>query len=111
MLEHRIDQGKDQAEENGAVEAKGGTAVHRIIILAPQSPAHHTGAAHAEQVIDGVEGQQDGGCQSDGRILDGVVQHADKIGVGQVVKDHDQRAEHSGDGQLQHGLWYRGLLK
>ena len=104
-------QGKHQAAADGAVEAEGGDSAHGIVLLPAQGPAHHTGAAHAEEVIDRVEGQQDRGRQGDGGILHRVIEHSHEIGVRQIVDDHHQGADDGGHGHGHHGLGDGSLLK
>ena len=93
-------QGEDGAAAQCAVKAKGGAVGYGFIVFSSQRTAHHAGAADAEQVVDGVEGKQHRRSQCDRCILDRVVEHADKVGVGKVVDDHDQRAEDGRNGKL-----------
>ena len=110
-FEHSTQQGKKQSCTNGAIEDKGRTAVHRLIVLPPQSPAHHAGTAHAEKVVDGIEGQKHRRRQGNGGIFNGLIEHAHKISIGQIVKHHHQRTEYGGHGQLSHRLGNGRLLK
>ena len=84
---------------------------HGIIVTAAQGTAHHTGTAHAEQVVDGIEGQQHRCRQGNGGILDGVIEHTYKVGIRQVVEHHDQRAENGGNRQCGDCFGNRGLFK
>ena len=111
LPEGKAQQGKQDAAEDGAIKPEGRACIDRVKVLPPQRPAHHAGAAHAEQVVDGVEGQQHRRRQRNRRILNRVVQHPDKVGVGQVVKDHNQGAQNRRHRQLHHSLGYRNLLK
>ena len=110
-MQQRVNNGKQQPGKDRAVKPKGRAAVHRLIVLFPQGTAHHAGAAHAEQVIHRIEGQQQRCRQGDGGVLHRIVEHAHKIGVRQVVKHHDQRTEHCGHCQLHHRLGNGGAFK
>src|SRR5699024_597227 len=80
-LESKAEQREEQSAEERTVKAKGAALGNCVVVPAAQRAAHQAGAAHAEEVVYGVEGQHDGGGERDGRVLDGVVEHADKIGV------------------------------
>ena len=101
-LKGHVGPGEQQPGDHRAVKPKGGAAVHRVVVLLPQGPAHHAGGAHPEEVVHRVERQQQRGRQGDGGVLHRVVEHPHKVGVRQVVEHHHQRAEHRGDGQLHH---------
>ena len=111
LLNRMAEQGEGQSAEDSAPEAEGGTFRHGIIVPAAQGTAHHTGTSHAEQVIDGIEGQHHRCCQGNGGILDGVIQHTYKVGIRQVVEHHDQRAENGGNCQCGDCFGNRGLFK
>ena len=109
--EEQADHGNEQPPGQCAVKSEGRAFSHGIKILPPQSPAHHTGASHAEQVADRVKGQHDRRCQRHGRILQRIVQPPHKIRVCQAVNDHHQRTEDRRDHQLFRRLWNRHLFK
>ena len=109
--EQAVAQRKDHAAGKGAVYAESGAAADSLIVLSAQGPAHHAGAAHAEEVGHRVEGQQQRGRQGNGGVLYRVVEVAHKIGIRQVVKDHHQAAQDGGDGKLGHRLGNRHLFK
>ena len=81
IAEEHAEKGKKQAAEDRAVKSKGRAAVYGVVIFSAQSPAHHTGAAHAKKIVDCVEGKKNGRSQRNSRIFNRVVQHADKIGI------------------------------
>ena len=60
---------KKHPAKEGKVKTCRRTAVDRIIILFAKRPAHHAGAAHAEQVIDGIKRQKHRGRKRYGGIL------------------------------------------
>ena len=71
---------QDPAKQR-TVKSKGGASLHRLIILSAQSPAHHAGGSHAEQVVHRVKSQQHRVGQGHSRVLHRVSQHSHKIGV------------------------------
>ena len=111
LLKYRTKEGKQDSTENSAVKTKGGTSVYRLVIPASHGPAHHAGASHAKQVIHRVECQKHRRRQSHRRVLNGIVEHAYKIGVRQIIKYHHQRAENGGNRQRHHRSGNRGIFK
>ena len=110
-FEHGTQKGEKQSRTDGTIKSKGRAAVHRLIVLPPQGPAHHAGSAYAEKVVDGIEGQKHRRRQGDGGIFNGLIEHAHKISIGQIIKHHHQRTEYGGNGQLSHRPGNGRLLK
>lgn len=98
-VEADAEQRDERPARHGAPEAEGRGAADGIVILEAQGSAHQTGAAHAEQIVHRVECQQHRGRQRNRRVLDRVIEHSHKPGIGQVIQHHDQRAQDGGDRQ------------
>ena len=102
---------KQHCTDQRTVKPESRAARHRVLVLQPQRTAHHAGTADAEQVVDGVEGQQQRRRQRHAGALDRVVEHPHKQGIGQVVQHHHQRTEDGGHRQGHHGAGDRAFLK
>ena len=109
--EYGVEHGEQQAAEQRAVKSERRALVHGVHILAAERAAHHARAADAEEVVDRVEGEQHRRRQRDRGILNRVVQHADEVGVREVVNHHDERADHRRDRELHDRLRYRRVFK
>ena len=111
IVKNRVKQRKQHTGYQRTIKSKRRTSPHQSMIPAAQRTAHHTGGAHAKQVVHRIKCKQHRRRQCYGRILHRIVQHPYKISVRQIIDHHHKRTEYRRYGQRHHSFLYRHLLK